>query len=291
MRSKSHSPDSVTALERGFDVLEQFAAARRPLGNGDVAQLTGIPRATVSRLIATLVALGHLRVARETDKYELASGVVRLAQAFLGAIDVRSWARPHVVALAEATGASSFLGVRDGTEMLVVEAGRSRSAVAFLGSDVGTRMSLASSALGRAWLAGVDAPTRAAVLGQLRARGSKERAQAGPAVDAALDEAQRTGYALSLGEWHPNINAVAVPVRTAGGEVVTINCGSPAFVMPAERLREFVVPKILRAAAALATDIGGVAGLELTSSPDSNPPPRANPPAARKRRNLTGAET
>ncbi|HSI58966.1 MAG TPA: helix-turn-helix domain-containing protein, partial [Ideonella sp.] len=112
--------DNVAALERGLQLLDHLAAAGGPLGNGELAGLTGIPRATVSRLLGTLVALGHVRLAGQGDKYELASGVVRLAQAFLGAIDVRAWARPHVAALAEATGASSFLGVRDGDEMLVV---------------------------------------------------------------------------------------------------------------------------------------------------------------------------
>lgn len=267
--STKPAADNVSALERGFAVLDCFAAARRPLGNGEISRLTGIPRPTVTRLIATLVTLGHVRPAVGKDQYELASGVVQLAQAFLGAIDVRSFARPHVVALAEATGASSFLGLRDGDEMLVVESGRSRSAVAFLGSDVGTRMSLATSALGRAWLAGVDAATRNAVLERWRlARGANGRPVPGPALLAALDEARQLGYAVSLGEWHSNINAVAAPIRTPSGEVVTINCGSPAFVMPAERLRDVVIPKLLVAAAALARDIGGVAGRELTA-PDT----------------------
>ena len=249
MVDRNDGADSVSALKRGFAVLDCFAAARRPLGNGDIAGLTGIPRPTVTRLIATLAALGHLRPAREADKYELAAGVVRLAEAFLGAIDVRGFARPHVVALAEQCGASSFLGVRDGNEMMVVEAGRARSAVAFLGADIGTRMSLVTSALGRAWLAGVDGHTRNAVIAGLQAREHDAQIHLGRNAAAslrrALDEARRVGYALSLGEWHPNINAAAVPIRTPGGEVISLNCGSPAFVMPAERLHLVVVPRLL----------------------------------------------
>jgi DNA-binding IclR family transcriptional regulator len=283
MAARDEGADSVSALKRGFLVLDCFAAARRPLGNGDIAGLTGIPRPTVTRLIATLVTLGHLRPAREADKYELAAGVVRLAEAFLGAIDVRSFARPHVVALAEQCGASSFLGVRDGDEMLVVEAGRARSAVAFLGADIGTRMSLATSALGRAWLAGVDTHTRNAVIARWQVREPGGPARLGKAAAAALrralDDARRTGYALSLGEWHPNINAVAVPIRTPGGEVITLNCGSPAFVMPAERLQRVVVPRLLKTAQALATEIGGVAAAALTSA--GQPLPAGSGAAAR----------
>ena len=98
--------DSVRALVRGFEVLDCYAAARRPLGTNEVAELTGIPKPTVSRLIATLAGLGHLRPAAQGTAYELAAGVVRLAEAFLGAIDVRHHARPHVVQLAEECNAS-----------------------------------------------------------------------------------------------------------------------------------------------------------------------------------------
>jgi len=279
MPRKAEAPDNVSALTRGFEVLGCVAAARRPLGNGDIALATGIPRPTVSRLVATLVSLGHLRPARETDKYELAAGVVRLAEAFLGAIDVRAHARPHLLALAEATGASAFLGVRDGDEMLVVDAGRARSAVAVIGADVGTRMSLATSALGRAWLAGVDAPTRAAVLASWPPN---------PKLDATLADARRLGHALSLGEWHPNINAVAVPVRTPAGEVVTVNCGSPSFVMPPQRLHDFVIPRLVAAADAFAADIGGVAGLALTAVREPEPVSSIQAPAKRRRPSPTG---
>ena len=253
--------DSVRALVRGFEVLDCYAAARRPLGTNEVAERTGIPKPTVSRLIATLAGLGHLRPAAQGTAYELAAGVVRLAESFLGAIDVRHHARPHIVQLAEECNASAFLGVRDADDMLVVEAGRSRAAVALLGSDVGTRMSLYTSALGRAWLAGVDEATRAAVL----ANGRGARTKAARALDAALAAALRNGYAESIGEWHANINAIAVPVRTPGGQVVSLNCGGPSFLMPQQRLESFVLPRLLRAADALTRFVGGVAGAALTT--------------------------
>ncbi|MEO7939318.1 MAG: IclR family transcriptional regulator [Burkholderiaceae bacterium] len=279
--------DTVSALERGFRVLECFAAARRPLGNAEVADLTDIPRPTVTRLISTLVSLGQLRPAPEMDRYELAAGVVRLAQAFLGAIDVRSFARPHLTRLAEDTSASALVGVRDGLEVLVVEASRSRSAVMVMGADVGTRMSLVTSALGRAWLAGLDPDAYAGVREQIRASGRHASALELKAMDRAVRSARETGYALSLGEWHPNMNAVAVPVRTASGEIISINCGSPAFVLPIERLKNFVLPRLLEAAHALARDIGGSAGLALTAQAAQEgirlPPPAAVPVVARAR--------
>lgn len=251
-RARSPDPDPVSALVRGFQVLDCFAAARRPLGNAEVAEATGIPRPSVARLIGTLVALGHLRPAGEHERYELAPGVVRLAQAFLDGLDLRAAARPHLQALAEACGASAFLGVRDGAEMLVIESGRSRSAAAVLGADVGTRMALATSALGRAWLAGVDEATRRSALGAAPDAGLRKE----------LERCAAEGHVLSLGDWHPAIVAAAVPLRTARGEIVALNCGGPTAVLTAERLQAEVVPRLRAAAQALAAQIGGRAGRE-----------------------------
>ncbi len=284
--------DPVSALVRGFEVLDCVAAAGRALGNADIAARTGIPRPTVSRLLATLVGLGHLREAADGAGYELAAGVVRLAQAFLGAIDVRQQARVHLVALAEDCNASAFLALRDADEMLVVEAGRSRSAVALLGSDVGTRMALASSAIGRAWLAGVDAATRAAALTRLRSGPHATRTQAGRSLDAALAHAIARGHALSLGDWHPDIHAAAVGIRTPAGEVVAINCGGPAFLMPAQRLSDVVVPRLMAAADAIARSIGGTVVPTVTVAPSPACSPSVQPlPSSPRRRRDAGTPT
>ncbi|NYE26170.1 IclR family transcriptional regulator [Pigmentiphaga litoralis] len=281
MRRHTVPPIPVNALERGFAVLECFAAAGRPLGNGDVAQATGIPRPTAYRLISTLVALGQLRPCPDSDKYELAAGVVRLAQSFLGKIDARRWVRPHLVALAEACSASAFLALRDGKDVLVVEAARARSAVAYLGADVGTRMSLATSALGRAWLAGVDATTRDAVLAELQAGGHLAgHPDLAPRLEAALRKARRVGYAVSLGEWQADTNAAAVPIRVPSGEVFSLNCGSPSFLTNPDKLRDVVIPRLIAAAAAFAADVGGLSGSELMAWQDAQAAPSALPPAS-----------
>ncbi|MBX3604067.1 MAG: hypothetical protein KF788_02280 [Piscinibacter sp.] len=60
--------------------------------------------------------------------------------------------------------------------------------------------------------------------------------------------------------------AAAVPVRTPGGEVVALNCGGPAFLMPPDQLLRRVVPRLLRAAEALAREIGGTSGAALDAT-------------------------
>lgn len=251
-----------SALERGFAVLHCFEDAMRPLANGDISQHTGIPKPTVTRVIATLVRLGYLKPAREPDHYELSARTVRLARAFLDRIDLRAIARPYLGELAEFAGAASFLAVRDGPDVVLVETARARSAVVLLRSEVGTRLSLATSALGRAWLASLGDAALARVLGELAAFHGPAWPKLRKGLARALAETRRAGCCVSIGDWHADINTAAVPLRTAEGELMAINCGGPAFALSERRLRDAVVPRLVATAHAIAEEIGGAAAID-----------------------------
>lgn len=254
-------PDTVSALDRGLELLQCFRAEQRALSSTDLAKLTGIPRPTVARLAATLITHRWLQAEPGTERYMLGAGVVSLAQSFLSGLDVRAVARAPMQALADSTGGSVYLAVRDGLDMVVIEACRARSTMLSARIDVGSRVPMPNSALGRAYLGAVDAATREQLLSSLRlARGSDW-----PALETgllgALAERARTGLCLSVGEFHREINSVSVALRGPRGEVMAFNCGGSAFAFGQERLRSEVAPAMLRMAQQIAADIGGEAVL------------------------------
>ena len=58
---KKADPRFNTALARGLDILRSFRQGEAYLGNADLAERTGVPKATVSRLTFTLAELGYLK--------------------------------------------------------------------------------------------------------------------------------------------------------------------------------------------------------------------------------------
>ena len=253
--------DTVSALDRGLSLLHCFRPDRRLLGSTALARLTGIPRPSVMRLAATLVAHRWLQPEPGGERFMLGPGVVSLAQVFLDSLDVRAAARGPMQALAERTGGSVYLAVRDGLEMVLVEACRSHSTMLSARLDVGTRVPLPNSALGRAYLGAVDEATRAGLIDALRlARGPD-----GPAIDAglqrALAEHARTGWCVSAGEFHREINSISMALTVPRGEVMSFNCGGPAFSFTEERLRQEVAPALSATVRAVAAAIGGHAAL------------------------------
>src|SRR5579862_5984474 len=167
-KEKDGSGDEVTALARGLTVLRRVAAADAPLSNRELTELTGIPKPTVSRITATLVGAGLLHRLPDSERFVLTASVLELSNGFLRNFDIRARARPFLIRLAERTGLSVHLAVRDRLEMVVIDAIRPRSAVLVSRLEVGGRMDLSRTAVGRAYLAVLSEADRGALIGSLQ---------------------------------------------------------------------------------------------------------------------------
>src|SRR5690606_15574676 len=231
--------DEVSALARGLSLLKAVAEADRPLGNRELADDTGIPKATVSRLVATLLSSGFLRQAPGGERYSLGATTLQLGHAYLRTYDFRQQARLHLAELAETAGANVHLGVRDGLDVLLIDTLRPRSALILSRMDVGSRMAIATSAAGRAYLAALPDPERAALCGEIQVSvGEAAWPGAAARLEAALDEHERLGFCTSFGEWHPDIHALGFSLRGTGGELYAVSVGGPAYKLPREWLLE-----------------------------------------------------
>lgn len=257
MSKDTGSAATVSALKRGIEVLHCFSGGTRSMSNGELSRMTGVPKATVARLTATLVGLGLLRQDPETEKYSLGAGVLSLAEAFLSGLDVRAIARPHMTKLAEQFGGSAYLGVCDGLEMVIIESSRARASMLTLRLDVGSRLPMATSALGRAYLSALPVDERSRLLAKLEEKNPGDWPKLGQGVETALRDAAALGYCASMGELRSEINSIATPILLPVGDRIAINCGGPAFAFSEAKLRGEIAPRLLSAAQAIATEIGG----------------------------------
>lgn len=250
--SRDSDPNFVTALARGLELLRCFRTGETMLGNQDFVRRTGFPKATVSRLAGTLVQLGYLRYDDSLGKYALDAGVLALGYAYLSASGVVALARPHMLAFAQTHGVSVSLGKRDRLEVVYLESIRN-DAGSMLGLGVGSRLSLMSSSMGRAYLSALT-PTRREKLFQELAEAFPEQWRAQEAaLRAALDEAERRGYAASFRDWHPAIHACAVPFRPIGDkEVHMLSCSASYGAVDETAFHETLAPALRALAARLA---------------------------------------
>src|SRR5579862_6725830 len=86
----------IGALHRGLEILRCFRAADGSLGNQELAERSGLPKATVSRLTYTLSKLGYLVYLNSEGRYRMGVPVLALGYACLGGIKIRETAQPHM---------------------------------------------------------------------------------------------------------------------------------------------------------------------------------------------------
>ena len=125
-------------------------------------------------LTYTLTVLGYLRQTPKYGKYQLGSALVSTAYPLLASIGLRQLARPQMNALADETGGSVSMGVRDRLNIVLIETSRSRgrvrTPVGGSRADTGLTVPIGGSAIGRAYLAGCDLESRDALQNAIRVK-------------------------------------------------------------------------------------------------------------------------
>ena len=238
--NKSSSGNSAASLTRGLDVLRAFTPDNPTLGNQDLIERTGLPGATVSRLTSTLVALGYLHYDAALGRYSIGAATVSLGYSALSSNPIIHLARPLMQELANWTGAAVALGTRDGLEMVYLANCRSLSPVT-LQLNVGSRLPIARTAMGLAYLSGLDEGRRAAVVADIKKLDPKGSDRFAANLARAMADRADLGFVTGFGSWHSYINAVGVTFHpTDGSPVVALTCGGIV-----EHCRKEVGPRLL----------------------------------------------
>jgi DNA-binding IclR family transcriptional regulator len=249
----------VTALARGLEVLACFRTGDAMLGNGELAERCQLPKSTVSRLAQTLARLDYLRYVDDVGKYRLGGSTLALGSTMLSGMAIRQFARPMMQEVADFSQAVVALGVRVGLGIIYVEVCRNKAALT-LSLDVGSRVPLASTAIGRAYLAVASDAEREDILGQLRALDETSWPRERRAIEAALDQYRKIGCCSSFGDWQPDVSGIAVGFRPGGGlPAMALNCGGLSFSLSRAFLLGEVRPRLASVVRRLEESLGSEA--------------------------------
>ncbi|WP_051231889.1 IclR family transcriptional regulator [Stutzerimonas azotifigens] len=255
----------VTALSRGLEILRAFGPREPYLGNAELAERTGIPRPTVSRLTATLTRLGYLHHNAHLEKYHLGAGVLALGYRYLASTGIREIARPHMQQLADAADCAVALGTADRLSMTYLDVCQGQGPLV-LRLERAARLPMMRTAIGKAWLCAQSPARREALLQQLARRDPAYWPTFERAMDKALADHAAYGFCLSEGDWKPEVSAVAVPlVLEEGAEVMALNCGGPSMRLTHRLLVDSLGPRLKETA----ERIGATLSLPTRTDADS----------------------
>lgn len=200
------------SLERGIEILRAFRPGSDLLGNGELADRTGLSRATVSRLTQTLVGAGLLQQEPARKGYRLAPAVLSLAHAMRSGSSVLQVAAPLMRALAQSRQINVGLAAADRDEMVYLESIRYSRRAAFRNVVSGQRVPMELTSLGRAFLAATSTSRRTALLGLFRKRRTGQWPSLAREIELAIASVHRAGYCAA--SWQAEVVALATPLPT-----------------------------------------------------------------------------
>jgi IclR family acetate operon transcriptional repressor len=249
------SRGGVQSLDRAFAILEAMADAGGVIGLSQLASDSGLPLATIHRLVRTLVDLGYVRQ-EPSRQYSLGPRLMRLVEGSTKRLG--TLAHPYLHRAVEALGESVNLAVLDGEEIVYV--GQVQPAQNFMRmfTEVGRRAQPHATAVGKAMLA---ARSDAEVLTLLRRTGMPKRTEhtitGAEAFLSDLALVRERGYALDDEEQELGVRCVAVVVPDAP-RAMAMSVSGPLPRMSDDMVAK-AAPILQRAAAEFSEDLGGTA--------------------------------
>jgi DNA-binding IclR family transcriptional regulator len=241
----------VAAVERAFAVLDVLAGGQAELGTNEIARRTGINPSTVSRLLATLVSAGFVEHVAASGRYRLGLRLLELGNAVLARLDLREIARPHLQALAEATGETATLSAPAEGHAVTVDFVQSPSTVQSV-ARLGRPSVAHATATGKLLLAfgGQALPERP--------ERYTDRTLTDPAeLGAEIARVRERGYAEAVGEREEGLNALAAPIWGPQRELAgMLGVQGPALRLGRAAMRA-ALPVLLERAAAVTAGLGG----------------------------------
>lgn len=218
----------VQGLSRGLTVLRALNHATDGWANiRELSETTGLHRTTVRRLLETLQSEGLVRRSVSDDSYRLTAGVYTLSDGYNEDEWISEAASVVLGELLVKVVWPSDLATLDGLTMQVRETTHRFSPLSFHKVTVRRRLPLATTALGRAYLAFCPEDERQTLLSRLAAEPGSALADKATrtAFEAQLAEARVNGYAYANGDWtkEQKIMAIACPVYHAGKVAGCIN--------------------------------------------------------------------
>jgi DNA-binding IclR family transcriptional regulator len=209
------------SLERALQILNAFNKDRQVLTQSQLAEILGLPRATVARLCSTLVRFRYLAEGRDSKRYSIGMRLFEQGSILFNSFPVRVAASHHLTQLHGELGLTIFLGILDNDELLYIDKREDPRSLITFTSKIGTR---------RPPFWGMCGPCLMAYLPDEKVERLLKKTPLAPITKNSiidveefktwLSRIREEGLAIDPEATFEGVTGIAAPIRDFGGRVV-----------------------------------------------------------------------
>jgi len=253
----SATTTGTQTLARGLSVLQAVAGGARELM--EISRVVGTTRSTTHRLASCLVQERYLRFTANVG-YALGPKLIELGFQAREEISLTVVARPYLDQLAEQSGDTIHLAIRDADDVLYLDKIPGKKGLE-MRSRVGHRMPIATTGVGKALMLGLPED-------EWKNLYQKRNTAANSDTSKLLQKRSWTefrdqmrqytagGYAFDLEDNEPSIRCVAAPIYDARHMIVAaISVSSTVPYMSLKRMQS-LIDTVKQAASGISGELG-----------------------------------
>lgn len=203
-----------SSVDRALTVLDCFTEIDFYLSLNEIAQKSGIPRSTVFRMLTSLETFGYIKTVKTSEKTLYCLGHAFLEKGMLvhRHMDIREYARDHLIELRNELNLTVQLAIRDGLDALYIEQIPSFRPIQ-LYPAIGRKAPLYAAACPRVLLAFTENKEQTHLLSQYKFQAFTPNTPTEMTdIIKRLERIREEKYSVSRGELFEGTIAIAVPI-------------------------------------------------------------------------------
>ncbi|MFH1060257.1 MAG: IclR family transcriptional regulator [Pseudomonadota bacterium] len=205
-------------IVKTIKVLDAFSFERQQLTMAELARLTGMPRASLYRILNPLTEAGYLRLDPSDGRYGLGLRLFELGHIAQAGMSLAGVLPRHLDHLADRLPYTLIVGLLHEDRLVYIDKRESPEGLK-VGSQVGRVRPPTYGLLGKVLLAFLPPAESAGLLAKFPPELWEGRADYSAAgIDRRLAEIRAQGYALAVDETAPGISGVGVPIFDRSAE-------------------------------------------------------------------------
>jgi DNA-binding IclR family transcriptional regulator len=227
---------TIQSVDRAAALLKAVASSKQPLTVVELAAQCGLNRSTAWRLLATLDSQGLVERDPMTQRYSVGYAIFQIAAAGDHDAFVRR-AHPVLERLANDTGETVNLAVVKRFELVYVHQVEAPQIMS--PNWLGRSVALHATSSGKAFLAWLPEDERKVLVPPRLERFTETTITERRRLEEELEEVQRDGYSVCVGELEETLYGVSAPILNERGRPIAIvSVWGPQHRVPEERLPE-----------------------------------------------------
>ena len=237
----------MSALTTAIDILNCFSPETPELRVSEVARRLSVPKSTVSRLLKKMLHHGLVEQDAKNRRYRPGPLAFRLGTLYQAHLQILDLADSAVEVLVDEFGLTGYVGILDGTDIVVLRARQGSYPVRFV-VDPGYRGPAFATAIGKALLARLDDDMLCALLPPILTYDATGLSLAREDLLLELEETREQGWTESIERIVFGFGAVGAAVGTADGQQAVAFCLSYPTKAEFEEQRDRMVERIVQCA-------------------------------------------